>query len=105
MFNFFKKDKKEDAILRSKKAAHALVHSDAWNDIQQMFIDKIMDIQSIMNVDDSSVDKIVMDMKVRANLAKELKDILDNIIGAANSYEYEKEPKIVEETEIVVDLN
>lgn len=88
MFNIFKKNKKEKEVHKSAKAAYDLVHSDAWADIQVMFFDRISDIQSIMNIDDSSVEKAMIDMKVRVNLAKELKSVLDEIIGLSNQYEF-----------------
>lgn len=103
MFNFFKKEQKTDAIDKWSKSAHDLVHSDAWGDIQTMFLEKIMDIQSVMNVDDSSPEKAVMDMRVRVNLAKEIKDVLDRIIAASNAYEFNHKPHEEEFTHIIVD--
>ena len=96
MFGLFKKEQKTTSIDKWTKAAHDLVHSDAWGDIQQMFFDKIMETQSVMNIDDSSPEKAIMDMKVRVNLAKELKDVLDRIIAASNAHEFNHQ-KIEEE--------
>jgi hypothetical protein len=103
MFNLFKKKQEEDAIRKSSKAAYDLVTSDAWGDVQRMFLDKISEIQSIMNVDNSSSDKAFLDMKVRVNLAIELKDILNSIIGSANRYEFNyKEQKAEDNSELEV---
>lgn len=103
MINFWKKSKEQDVIERNQKAAYHLVNSEYWGEIQKMFVDKMLDIQSVMNVDNSSPEKAVIDMKVRVNLARELKDILDSIVGAANAYQMNNQEVIIEETHIVVD--
>jgi hypothetical protein len=100
MFGIFKKEKRIDPVDKWSKAAQDLVHSNAWLDIQQMFLDKIMDTQSVMNIDDSSMEKAVMDMKVRVNLAKDLKDILDRILAASSAYEFNNQKKEEELTHI-----
>lgn len=93
MFNIFKKSKKEEEINNNAKACHELVHSSAWSDIEQMFIDRIMDIQSVLNVDDSSEQATIIDIKVRGLLARELKDILLDIKGKSERFEMNIEKK------------
>lgn len=87
MFNIFKKNIKEDVLDRHAEACNRLVSSDAWEPIEQMFIDKIMDIQSVLNVDESSEQKALLDIKVRGLLARELKDIVLNIKGLSEKFE------------------
>lgn len=99
MFNIFKKDKKEHDINKDAKACHDLVHSEAWGEIEKMFIDRIMDIQSVLNVDATSEAKAIVDIKVRGLLATELKDILLEIKGKSERFEMNIEKQELPKTE------
>jgi hypothetical protein len=48
------------------------------------------------------MEKAMVDMKVRVNLAKELKDVLDRILAASSNYEFNNQVIVEEDSHIVI---
>ena len=93
-----KKEQSEDLkIAREKQQIANFVSSSEWQIVRQSLIDKIMDLQSVMNVmDDSSVEKIVIDMRSRKISIEILLEWLREIEGTA--LEVKSTPSILKDT-------
>jgi hypothetical protein len=72
-----------------RKDMHSLVGHPGFKHIEAIFIDKIMDLQSIMNLTVTSVEDTVKEISLRKNLIEELKSILAQIKGEANAHEFD----------------
>jgi len=79
------KDDKE--YIEKNKAIFELVSSEGWNILRDDFNDRIADIQSIANVDLTNPAEILNDIKVRLNVANELRDVIKKYEGQAKQFE------------------
>lgn len=73
-----------------RKDMHDLVGQPGFRHVEAIFVDKIMDLQSIMNLNVTSVEETVKEIALRKNLIDELKDILAQIKGEANAHEFDE---------------
>lgn len=74
-------------VLTDGEKLKLLIEHDGWNIVYQKFSDKIMDLQFIANVDDSSPDKALIDMKARKYAVSILLDWMKNdILGTVEQH-------------------
>lgn len=79
-----------------------LVKSEGWAEAKQMLIERMMDIQSVMNVEGKNEKEVFEDIKLRKNLISEMKDWIADIEGTVSQYEGNKAPVIEEEPDHIV---
>ncbi len=90
----------EQKIADTKIKINTFVSSSEWQVIRQTLIDKIMDLQSVMNIDnDSSPEIIVIDMRSRKIAIEILLEWLKDIEGTA--LEVRSTPKVVEDLDYI----
>lgn len=80
-------DKEEKKILTEGELLKLLMEHDGWAILYQKFSDKIMDLQFIANVDDSTPEKAFLDMQSRKLAVNLLWDWMKNdIIGTVEQH-------------------
>ena len=80
-------DQDTKELLTEGEKLKMLLEHDGWGIVYQKFSDKIMDLQFIANVDDSSPEKALIDMKARKYAVSILLDWMKNdIIGTVEQY-------------------
>lgn len=80
-------DQETKKILTEGEKLKLLIEHDGWGVAYQRFSDKIMDLQFIENVDDSSPEKALIDMKARKYAVSILLDWMKNdILGAVEQH-------------------
>lgn len=90
----------EQKIIDSKVKINTFVSSSEWQIVRQSLIDKIMDLQSVMNIDnDSSPEIIVIDMRSRKIAIEILLEWLRDIEGTA--LEVSSTPKMLKDIDFI----
>lgn len=75
-------DDKETLQIRAiAKSLQGLIEHDGWSIARQKLTDKILDLQNAFNVDDSSVEKMIIDLKARKLATQILFEWLREIEG------------------------
>lgn len=77
----------EKEIVERGKALQDLVKSDGWQEVKTKIMDKIMELQSIMNLDSTDADQMVIDAKARVMSISCLKEWLEEVEGDAEQFE------------------
>lgn len=71
-----KLDRDTQKVLEDAAHVEALLASDGWRIIEASLVDKLIDMQSVLNVDDTTPEKALADMKARAAAVKLIKEWL-----------------------------
>lgn len=79
-----KADKKNKALLK-------MVESDGWKVAREKIMNRIDDLQSIMNLESVKPEELVTEVKVRGLVVQELVDILKEIEGEAEQVKLKDE--------------
>lgn len=77
---------------RGKKLKE-LVDSEGWQLAKTLLSDKILDIQSIMNIDETDPVKVFQEVQTRRIVAGIILEWLQDVEGTALQYESNKAPK------------
>lgn len=84
-------DKETTETLSKQQTVSDFVQSDGWSYVRAKLIDKIMDLQSIKNIDSSSPENAVLDLKVKNACVDILIEWLKEIEGEAAQGSYNLE--------------
>lgn len=77
-------DKETQQVLSDEKKIEMLCQHEGWALVRQKLINRIMDLQSILNVDGNATpEQIAIDLRSRANAISILTDFLQDIEGTA----------------------
>lgn len=79
--------KEKNQFNKENEAVYNFVKSDHWKLIEDKFMERINDLQSIMNIEGKDADAIFFDMKVRRALIEEMLGIIKDFKGQATQYE------------------
>lgn len=80
-------DNETKQILTDGEKLKLLTEHEGWHIVYEKFSEKIMDLQFIANVDDSSPEKALIDMKARKYAVVVLMDWMKNdILGAVEQH-------------------
>lgn len=90
---------------KNQKALSDLIQSDGWKIVRQKFIDKIMDIQSVLNVDVTSVDKVIVDIKARTTVVEILSSMIKEIEGSVVQEKFNSQKEMERQTKESFILN
>lgn len=85
MYESQKEEQKK--YLNENKAVYRFVKSRGWVIAKNKLMEKIDDLQSIMNVDGKTPEEVVMDIKVRKLVCNELLDWVRSLEGQAQQFE------------------
>lgn len=69
------------------KELSRLIVSKGWQAAKDMLTERIMDIQSVMNIEGKTAEEVLADIKLRQNLIVEMKEWINDIEGTARQYE------------------
>lgn len=85
-----------------EKHLSELVKSSGWAEAKAMLIERMMDIQSVMNVEGKTEKEVFEDIKLRKNIITEMKDWIADIEGTVTQYEGNQAPVITEEPDHII---
>lgn len=94
----------DDKVFLEGERFENFVKSSDWNWIKDRFTQKIMDLQSIKNLEGSKPEEIMSDIKARNTAIDILLEIISDVEGRAEQHQNNKLPKITSE-EIYVHIN
>lgn len=81
------KDKEQKKHDDENKALARLVSSKGWQVVRDIVSNKVSDLQSVLNVDGLTAEEVMLDVKVRKLMVKELVDFLGEVEGRVAQYE------------------
>lgn len=73
---------------------YEMTQSDGWQVARRMIEDKMMDLQSILNIATDSPESVVIELKARAMAIDTLKDLLRDIQGTAERHQDNIDAKV-----------
>jgi len=79
---------KEDLDKESKKEISSLEkrseisQSEAWREVKRILVDKIIDLQSVMNIDAKNADEIALQVSARRTASEILAETIRDIEGS-----------------------
>lgn len=81
-------DNETQKIISDGEVTADYVKAKGWKKVKQKFTEKILDLQSIKNLDvDATAENIIHDIKVRNSVVEVLMEIIQEIEGEAEQYE------------------
>lgn len=80
-------DKEQKKYLEENRAVYQFVKSKGWKICKGKLMERIDDLQSIMNVDGKTAEEVLLDVKTRKLIVQELLDWVKSIDGQAEQYE------------------
>lgn len=93
-------DKETLAIQREGQMIEDFTKSEGWNWIKGQLISKIMDLQSIRNLDENP-ESILLDVKARNTAVDILEEVIKDVEGIASQHSNNKAQIYVQE-EIII---
>lgn len=84
-------DKETQEVLSDGEELTNMAKSRGWGLARGMLADKILDLQNIHNVDDASIDNLVVDIKARKAAAAILYEWLKTVEGRVEQHAANKE--------------
>lgn len=81
-------DKETSDILRGNQTVEELLRHDGWKIVESKLIEKIMDLQSILNVTGETAEQMSIDLKSRKVAIQVLTEWLQEIKGMAEESKY-----------------
>ena len=82
------KEKKEEIEHQKRnKAIYEFVTSDGWKHVKAQLLQKIEDLQSVMNIDSQDPQKVVLEIATRRNTIELLIEWLGEVEGQVAQYE------------------
>lgn len=94
----------DDKVFLEGERFENFVKGSDWAWIKDRFTQRIMDLQSIKNLEGSAPDEIMSDIKARNTAVDILMEIIRDVEGRADQHQNNKLPKITTE-EIYVHIN
>ena len=83
-------DKETSEVYSEQKTLQSLVGHQGWPLARQMFTEKILELQNAFDIEDSSPEKMVIDLQARKMASTLLFDFLRQIEGTASQVEETK---------------
>ena len=80
-------DKAQNEHLKKNKEIYEFVGSDGWKHVRDNLMDKVNDLQSIMNVTQGTPEEVKMDIAVRMATIELLTEWLSDVEGQSAQYE------------------
>lgn len=77
-------DKETKELLSYQERISELIQSDHWSMLREVLVNKMMDLQSVLNIDPTS--DLAVQVQARALAVTYLKDFIAEIEGIANQY-------------------
>lgn len=84
-------DRETQKVLTDGEELAMMAKSRGWGIAREMLVDKILDLQNIHNVDDTSIDKVLADIKARKLAAQILFEFKNAVEGKVEQYEANKD--------------
>jgi hypothetical protein len=79
-------DQETDNVQTTGQMLSDYIKSDGWHWVRDRLMEKIMDLQSIMNVETASVDLAFQDMKARRIAVETLLELIRDVEGTAQQH-------------------
>ncbi len=79
-------DNETQKVFNEGRALDDFTKSDGWRIVEDIFTQKIQDLQSIKNLTGTTPTQIVQDIKVRTTVVDVLMEILKDIKGRAEQF-------------------
>lgn len=93
----------DSRLFREGEMLQGFVHSEGWKWAKDRLTEKLMDLQSIMNMDDSSPENVILDLKARRMAVELLMSWLRQLEGRADQHQGNKGLSHREEDETIVE--
>lgn len=77
--------------LREGEKFQRIAESEAWSELKRILADKMMDLQSIRNVDSSSAESAVLDLKARNMAIDTLMEAIREVEGRSDQHKGNKD--------------
>jgi hypothetical protein len=74
-------------LFDKNKSIYKLVKSNGWKLFKEQVDQDILDFQSVMNVDISKPEEVILDIKVRKNLVDYISKLIGKFEGQAKQFE------------------
>lgn len=91
-------------ILKDGKALYKLANSEGWELARNILMDKMVDLQSVANVEGKTPEEVFNDVKVRRNVAEIMVEWIRDIEGRAEQYESSVSKKKEDDDDVVMRL-
>lgn len=78
---------KTNELIGDQKRLHDLINHDGWALARQKLVDKIMDLQNAFNIEDSTAESLLIDLKSRKMSSRILYEWLQDVEGTAQQFE------------------
>lgn len=85
-----KLDKDTVAVLSEGEIIKNLVEGDGWKMVKEKLVNKMLDLQSVLNLDPTDANELVIDIKARKTAIEILKEWLAEVEGQLDQYETNK---------------
>lgn len=79
-------DQETQKVLREGEKMAAFVKGDEWAMVKDIMVAKIMDFQSIMNIDGNDPVEIAQKIQIRQEVVTALKEIIQEVEGRADQH-------------------
>lgn len=86
-----KPDRETQKVLSDQEKIKLLTEHDGWGIVRKKLLDKLMDMGSILNIQDLSPDKITVEVAGRQLAFQVLKEWLDEVEGTAQQFKNNSE--------------
>lgn len=80
-------DKETREVVSTGKRYYDLVHSDGWKLVREIFQNKVIDFQSINNLEAKTGTALLQEIRTRKNVCDILLEILREVEGTADQFE------------------
>lgn len=74
-------------LVGEQKALYDLIQHEGWSIARQKLVDRIMDLQNAFNIEDSTAEGLLIDLKSRKLSSKVLYDWLKDVEGTGSQFE------------------
>lgn len=88
-----KLDSETQKLLAENQRIANFVKGDDWAWLKELLVNRMIDIQSVLNIDAESIDKLQVDIKARRMVVEILREVIVEVEGRANQATQDQEKR------------